>query len=161
MSWHILTVAPQHEFRVRDELHDLGWSALVPVEFRFRKVKRNTKPLPVRSPRVPGYVFADVETWHSLRSVPNWWGIIHSDGRPFRLNDLQISAIEALSVSAAAIPGRWQPGQRIRIKRGALTQLEGIIEVIRRGKPIAAVEMFGKTHRIPVDPEIIERVPYP
>jgi transcription antitermination factor NusG len=161
MTWHILTVAPQREFAVRDELHELGWSALVPVEFRFRKVKRNTKPLPVRSPRVPGYVFADVETWHSLRSVPDWWGIIHSDGRPYRMSEMQISAVEALSVSAAAIPGKWQPGQRIRIKRGALTQLEGIIEVIRKGKPVASVEMFGKTHRVTLDPDIIERVPYP
>jgi transcription antitermination factor NusG len=49
----------------------------------------------------------------------------------------------------------------VRIKKGALAELEGIIEVIRKGRPVASVEMFGKRHQVTLDPEIIERVPYP
>jgi transcription antitermination factor NusG len=163
MAWHILTVAPQREFAVRDELHELGWSALVPVEFRFRRPPRGGKPLPIRKPRLPGYVFADVATWRGLHGLRGWVGSIHSDGGPYRLTGAQVAAVEALSVPVAAIQTetRWRVGEKVRIKRGALAELEGIIEVIRRGKPIAAVEMFGKTHRVALDPDIIERVPYP
>jgi transcription antitermination factor NusG len=160
MAWHILTVAPQSEFKVRDELHELGWSALVPVEFRFRRPPRGGKPLPIRKPRLPGYVFADVATWRGLHGLRGWVGSIHSDGGPYRLTGAQVAAVEALSVPVAAIQTetRWRVGEKVRIKRGALAELEGIIEVIRRGKPVASVEMFGKRHQVTLDPEIIERV---
>jgi transcription antitermination factor NusG len=68
--------------------------------------------------------------------------------------------VEALSVPVAAIQTetRWRVGEKVRIKKGALAELEGIIEVIRKGKPVASVEMFGKRHQVTLDPEIIERV---
>lgn len=153
MSWHILTVAPQAEFKVRDDLHELGLSAVVPVEFRLRKAARNQAPKPLRRARVPGYVFADVDDYHALHNVKGWTGSIAMDGRPYVLTAQQVAAVQALSVplQAMEVGSRWRVGDRIAIKRGAIAELTGIIEIIKRGKARVRVDMLGKQHRNWID----------
>ena len=153
MICHILTTAPQTEFHVRDELHALGYAALVPVEFKWkthafgRKLKA---PCPQKVPRLPGYVFASFDyepNWYELERVRGWTGIIHVDGRPAAIPPSQFAALEALSVPIQAIPSKGRklsPGDRVKIKRGAFAELDAVVETIRKGKVVATVHLFGR-----------------
>lgn len=168
MICHILTTSPQAEFHVRDELHALGHSAVVPVEFKWKTHafgRKLVSPCPQKRPRLPGYVFAafDFEpNWYELEQVRGWTGLIHMDGRPATLTASQFSALEALSVPIQAIREagtRLRPGDRVRIKRGANAELEAIVETIKNGKAVARVSLFGKTHRTTVALDALQSHP--
>lgn len=148
MAWHILLVTPGNEFRVRDELHRKGAWSLVPVEFRLSKGKDQRA---LKRPVLPGYCFAEIENWQildridGLRSRP----VLMMEGRPAPLTQREVNALEVLSRPLMAIrsPGkRLRPGDRIRIKVGAMADLSGCIDrITKAGKAVALVELFGRT----------------
>ena len=151
MAWHILLTTPGNEFKVRDELHRKGAWSLVPVEFRLSK-GRDQRAL--KRPVLPGYCFAEIENWNildridGLRSRP----VLMMEGRPAPLTQREVDAIEVLSRPLMALrsPGkRLRPGDRIRIKVGAMADLSGCIDrITKNGRAVALVEMFGKTSEV-------------
>lgn len=159
MAWHILLTTPGAEFKVRDELHRLGMWSLVPVEFRLSKRKDGR---PLRRPVLPGYCFADIEAFHLLTSIDGLRSrpVMMLDGRPAAMLPREVTALEALSRPLAAIrsPGtRLRPGDRIKIKVGAMADLTACIDrITKRGRAVAIVELMGKRHEISVEPEQVE-----
>lgn len=161
-TWHILTCLPQTEFRARDELHGLGFSALVPVEFRMRQVAK-AKTF-VKRPVVPGYVFVGLSSaadWHQVRKVDGVRLPLRADGRWATLTPKQVSALELLSQPAeywrhAVIGHTYRIGDRIRIRQGAIAELEAVVLSLRGGQIVALTTMFGKEHRVKVSPEHVE-----
>ena len=164
----ILRVSPNSEFRVRDELHKLGLSALVPVEFRSYRVvnksfdRRQITDVDVKHRKLPvirGYVFAglDVHDWASVTAIREVKGALWIDGRPARLTGTQTAALELLSRPAQrANASGWSPGDKVRVRRGAYGELEAIVSQIKRGHVIATVEMMGKLHTVKLNPYQLE-----
>lgn len=159
MAWHILLTSPGAEFKVRDELHRLGAWALVPVEFRLSK-RKDQRPL--KRPVLPGYVFGAIEDWRILANVDGLRSrpVLMLDGRPASMSDREVKALEVLSRPLAALrsPGnRLRPGDRIKIKVGAMADLSACIErITKKGNAVAVFELFGKTHHITVPPDQCE-----
>lgn len=181
MAWHILLTTPGSEFKVRDELHRKGAWALVPVEFRLSK-RKDQRPL--KRPVLPGYVFASIDDWNvlhtpSIRTVrvgPDDFAheagppqpidglrarpIATIDGRPVCLTQKEVDALQVLSRPLAALrmPGnRLRPGDRIKIKVGAMADLNACIErITKKGKAVAVVELFGKTNHVTLTPDQYE-----
>lgn len=157
--WHVIKVAPQREFYVRDEMHDAGMPALVPVRFASRKVRMEPGGIKwVRKAVMPGYVvacFRGPEDWQAVRSIRGYHGVIYVDDKPYRISNDAIPAIAALSVPALALQRdrSIKKGDEIKVKRGAFAELRGIIEDIKKGKVVAVVEMFGKPNRVVLDYE--------
>lgn len=181
MAWHILLTTPGNEFKVRDELHRLGAWALVPVEFRLSKGKDQRT---LKRPVLPGYCFADIGDWsilmqpsirtvrvgendflheagqpaliEGLRARP----VFTLDGRPAELAPREIKALEVLSRPLAALrmPGnRLRPGDRIKIKVGAMADLSACIErITKKGNAVAVFELFGKTNHVTLTPDQFE-----
>ncbi len=156
MSWTILLTTPQSEFRVRDELHRRGLSAYVPVEFRWQRGKAKRI---LRSPVMPGYVFAEVNRWSDLgpdatgraidglRSRP----ALLIEGRPASMTANAVLALQALSqpLTKVARGTRLNIGDRIKIKIGALTDLQAdVARITAKGQPVAVVQLFGKDHTV-------------
>jgi hypothetical protein len=143
------------EFKIRDTLTLSGVSAYVPVEFRLGKHRH--RPIPV----APGYVFAEVEDWGSLRHVEGLRSrpLLMVNGEIATINPAELARIVELSRPLSLYKrdnGRFRPGQRIQIQRGNLIAINAIIDrVTKRGQPIAIVEMLGKKHEIIVTDEMI------
>lgn len=162
MDWTILTCRPQTEFAARDELHGLGFSALVPVEFRMRQVAKATTF--IRRPVLPGYVFVGLTCaadWFQVRKVDGVRLPLQSNGRWATLTPTQVSALESLSQPGehwrrGRIGHAYRLGDRIRIRRGAMAELEAVIASLDGGQIVAVAQMFGKEHRVKVKPEHVE-----
>lgn len=157
MPWHVIRTrgpvfAKFHEFEVRDVLIAADVHALVPVEFRLGRAKQ-----PVRRPRIPGYVFASWETWTdvpwaTLHRMPEVIGVMQQGGRLLTLSQSEVDTLAALSVPLQQrIQGaRYAIGDRIKIKRGALAELPGIVSRIEGAAMWTIIEMMGKTHEVRV-----------
>ena len=151
MAWTILLTQPQMEFRVRDELHRKGAWALVPVEFRLSKGRHQRA---LRRPVLPGYCFAAIEDWNILHRVDGLRGrpVMMIGAAPAQMSQREINAVEVLSWPLAAIRqtgNRLRPGDRIRIKVGAMADLSACIDrITKSGRAVATVELFGKTHAV-------------
>lgn len=170
--WTILLTTPQSEFKVRDELHRRGLSAYVPVEFRWQRGKAKRI---LRQPVIPGYVFADITDWRQLvtrttrtvrigendfihqegmtelidglRSRP----ALEIEGKPAVMAPHAVAALQTLSrpITEAAGGNRIAVGDRIKIKIGALTDLQAdVARITAKGQPVAVVQLFGKDHTV-------------
>lgn len=157
-AWTILTTTPQTEFRARDELHRLGLSALVPVEFRMRQAARMKSF--VRRPVLPGYLFAQIgpDDWSAVRAIDGVRLPLQANGRWCTLSPVQVSALELLSQPAEQrqTGHRYRLGDRIRIRRGAMAELEAVIASLDGGHIVAVAQMFGKEHRVKISPSQME-----
>lgn len=154
MSWTILRSAPVAEFKARDELHRCGLAAYVPVEFQVARYGRGRETVR-RSPIIRGYVFASVplEAWREVAAVREIKGALLVEGRPARLSQTEVDAVELLSrpLHRANRTG-WSPGDRVAIQRGAFATLEGVVRRIERGRVVTALTMFGRVVEVPVAP---------
>ena len=154
-TWVILTTTPQTEFPARDKMIELGIAALVPVEFRMKQ-RAKVKSF-VKRPVLPGYLFACIgpNEWAAVSAIDGVRLPLRVDGRWATLTPLQVSALETLSQPAQQRQGghNYRLGDRIRIRRGAMAQLEAVIASLDGGQIVAVVSMFGKEHRVQVAPE--------
>jgi len=158
LTWTILRSAPCREFRARDELHRLGLSAYVPVEFDVSRFGRGRETIR-KSPIIRGYVFAAVPDshWPTVAAVRDIKGAIMFNGRPARLAQREVDAIELLSRPVERHRGvRWRPGDSVAIRRGAFAALEGVVRRIERGKIITEIHMLGKLCEVPVSADHLE-----
>ena len=147
--WHILLAQPAREFRIRDDLIERGVRALVPVELRLGKGKA---PVALKRALLPGYVFAEIGDWGALSTLDGLRSrpVLAIGATPAALTQREVNALEALSRPLTALRQqgtRLRPGDRIRIKVGAMADLSGAIDrITRAGKAVALLELFGKLH---------------
>jgi hypothetical protein len=158
MAWTVLLTAPQREFKVRDELTLSEVEAYVPVEFRLGK-GRLARAL--KRPVAPGYVFANVSDWGMLRTIDGLRSrpVCLVDSLPVQLTANEVTAIQALSRPLTELSGpthRLRPGERIAIKRNHLATIYALVTRIdKKGRPIATVDMLGKSHDVVVTEDMI------
>lgn len=158
MTWTILRSAPCCEFRARDELHRRGIAAYVPVEFESSRFGRGRETIR-RMPIIRGYVFGFVtpDAWPVLHAIQHIKGAILIDGRPARLRQSEIDAIELLSRPIERRRGvRWRPGDTVQIRRGAFAALDGVVRRIERGKVVTEISMLGKLCEVLIDANQLE-----
>lgn len=153
---NILRCAPCTEFKVRDELHRLGIAALVPVEFTVSKFSRGKEAIR-KSPVVRGYVFASITDWMAISRVRGIKGAVTIDGAPYTLTRSQTDALELLSrpLQRSNRSG-WSPGDKVRVRRGAYTELEAVVQDIKKGKVVVVTSLFGKQMEVTVPAEQLE-----
>lgn len=132
-AWWTLQTSPHTELQVCRHLAALGLEEYVP---EFARVRR-TRPGSVRDRRhhwlFPGYVFfrsaSDAEAWRAVRRVPGVVRVLGDDGVPSLLSDTVIRELRTRIAEGAFVTGpRWQRGERVRIARGPLAQLDAIFE---------------------------------
>ena len=160
MTWFVLRVRSQSEFKVRDELttaYDVP--AMVPRTLALGRTKRGTKSIR-RTALIKGYVFAEdvIPHWQRIRQVTGMislWG--DDDGRrPMILTQVEVDAMDALSKLEDAPRSKYTAGQNLRIKRGAYADLAALFKRLERGKVVIEFEMFGKAFEQRVDEAMVE-----
>jgi transcription antitermination factor NusG len=151
MTWIILkTLPPQFsrcfEFAVRAELIADGYDAIVPERMRYRTNAKGAK-VPRISPLIPGYVFAKVppDAISYAKRIHGVRGVVEFGGNYGTLTSSEVRALRIMGEREDAGPtqSRFKAGQRIRMRRGAWAELQGLIVRLGGGKARVEVELFG------------------
>jgi transcription antitermination factor NusG len=127
--WFALYVRPRHEKTVSRFLHANGWDTFLPLYIRrhvyTHRYKENELPL------FPGYVFCRFNPFKRLPilATPGVLSIVGIGKRPVPLDDAEILAMQAaIHKQLTPQPCEFlQTGQRVRIMRGAMSGIEGVI----------------------------------
>lgn len=127
-KWFALYVKPRHEKMVSRFLHANGWNTFLPLYVRrhvyTHRCKENELPL------FPGYVFCRFNPFNRLPilTARGVLSIVGIGKRPVPIDDAEILALQAAIKHLTPGPCEFlQRGQRVRVMRGALSGIEGII----------------------------------
>lgn len=130
--WYAVHVRSRHEFKVLNRLTVAGIDVFLPVVERLNKWKDRKKL--VSFPLFPGYLFVHIhkiyDTMLAILKTPGvvrFIGII--PGEPEPVPDEQIDSLKRLVESKENLdPYPYlKEGQRVRIKKGPLAGVEGIL----------------------------------
>lgn len=129
MDWFALTVKPQHEKAVAEQLKAKSLEGYVPVYSSRRRWSDRTKVIEL--PLFPRYVFCrfKFEDRPKILSILSVTSIVSFGGSPCPVSDGEIETIRAMVGSGFPIapsPTVYL-GQKVRIVEGALCGLEGIL----------------------------------
>jgi len=128
-AWYALTVKPQHEKAVAEQLHAKSLEEYLPL-YRARR-RWSDRIATVALPLFPRYVFCRFTFDDRLKVLrtPSVLAILSCNGKPCPIDDREIAAIKAMSSSGRPV-WPWpfvSIGQRVRISVGPLEGLEGIL----------------------------------
>ena len=163
MIWIAFTATPQLEFSVAEAIAKLGAEKTIVPSHQARIVK-NGKARSVRRPLAPGYVFAAFHgfealhaAWHALKLVKGLRGAVNFDANSERryslLTPMDVRALYEMRAAEVEETSKHRPGDRVLIRNKLMM---GIVERMARGKVIAIVDMFGKSHTVTVSEDQVE-----
>ncbi|BCB96349.1 transcription termination factor NusG domain protein [Dissulfurispira thermophila] len=163
LYWYAIHVRSRHEFKVLDRLTNAGIDTFLPVVERLSKWKDRKKL--ISFPLFPGYLFVHIhkiyDTMLTILKTPGvvrFIGIIPGDPEP--VPEEQIISLKKLVESKESIdPYPYlKEGQRVRIKRGPLKGVEGIL-VKRPGQHILvlSVDILRQGVSIKIDASDVEK----
>lgn len=164
LFWYAVHVRSRHEFRVLERLTKAGIEAFLPVVARLRRWKDRKKM--VEFPVFAGYLFVHIKkSCEEMLAVLKTNGVVRFlgmvPGEPEMVPDDQIISLQRLVESKEAIdPYPYlREGQRVRIRRGPLKAVEGIL-VQRPGHHIlvVSVDILRQGVSLKIDASEVEAV---
>ena len=164
-KWHVLWTRSHSEQLVHDQLAAKGFQLFFPmidVWTRRKGIRRRS-----RVPMFPGYLFLQhAMDEQSYFAVARTRGLVRLLGegwdRLAAVSDREMETIRRVELSG--LPASHYPflreGQRVRITRGLLTNIEGIFV---RGKPhkglfVIAIDLLQRSVAVDVDAAMVEAV---
>jgi transcription antitermination factor NusG len=164
--WHVLWTRSHCEQLVHDQLATNHFEVFMP-KFNAWARRAGNRSLS-GTPLFPGYLFLrhalDKESYLEVRKARGLVTILGERwDRPATLPDSEIEAIRRLA--GAKVPTVAHPylkeGARIRITRGALAGIEGILLKLRmnRGLLVLSVNLLQRSVAVEVDCTTVEPVP--
>ena len=156
--WYALTVRHQHERQVERLLRMQGWETLLPV-YRTRR-QWSDRMKEVEAPLFSGYVFCRFALREKPRveDTPGVARIVKFRGVAAPIDDREIDDIRAMAQSGARL-SPWpylKAGDRVRVERGPLRGLEGIL--LRQGSEarlVVGVDLLQRSIAAEVDPAMV------
>ena len=157
-AWHVLWTHSHREQLVHDHLAEKGFHVLLPKVNVWARQFGTRRLAP--SPMFPGYLFLhhamDKASYLEVRKVR---GLVRVLGERWDqlevVPDREIEAIQ--TVLRARLPILLHPylreGQRVRIKRGPLTDIEGILVRLNphKGLLVLSVNLLRRSVAVQVD----------
>ncbi|MDH4164413.1 MAG: UpxY family transcription antiterminator [Nitrospirota bacterium] len=161
-SWYAVHTKARHEFLVADHLTGAGIEFLLPSVVVTRKWKDRNKR--VRFPLFPGYLFVHLEQDHTSRlAVLKTKGVVRLlgtvPGEPETVPDEQIDALKRIIESELPLdPYPYlHEGQRVRIKRGPLSGVEGIlIKKTDQSLFVLSIDIIRQSTSVTIDASEVE-----
>lgn len=160
LKWFAIQVRSRYESRVANALQQKEIESLLPCE-RVRKQwcdRVHVKDVPL----FPGYVFGrfDVRKRMPVLVTPGVYSIVGYAKEPTPIPPDEISAIRTIMESAWAVRPwpYFTVGQKVRIERGPLYGLEGVLVQIRSSwRVVVSVELIQRSISVEVDSSMLER----
>ena len=162
LAWYVIYTRSRHEKVVAEQLWQKGIECFLPLYEKVSKWKDRRKL--VQLPLFPGYLFVRTnitERRLDILKVPSVVGIVGSAGRPEPIEAAQIKAVQNLALRK--IPLDPHPylatGQRVRITRGSLNGLEGILlEKRNRFRLVLSIDLIRQSVACEVDASDVEAI---
>jgi transcription antitermination factor NusG len=163
-SWYALYTRHQHEKMVNQVLTNKGFNTFLPLYATTHAWKDRTKALSL--PLFPCYVFlkGGIERRLQIITTPGIYGLVSIAGQPAAIPDIEIEAIRRVVNSGARVEAHpfLKCGNRVRVKCGPLTGIEGIL--VRKkniSRLVLSVEILGTAAAIEVSTFQVEAVSVP
>jgi transcription antitermination factor NusG len=152
--WFAVQVRSRQEKLVAGALRDKGYEQFLPVYESRRKWSDREKKVEV--PLFPGYLFCrfNPECRLPVLTTPGVLAVLGTAKKPTPVDPLEIARIAAIVTSG--IPAEpWpylQVGQMVRIGRGVLTGLDGLlIEFRNRSRLVVSVMLLQRSVAVEID----------
>ncbi|TAN45237.1 MAG: UpxY family transcription antiterminator [Nitrospirae bacterium] len=162
--WFAVHVKSRHEFKVQERLAKSGIEVFLPVVERLSKWKDRKKL--VEFPMFNGYLFVHIHRAHGAMltvlktpGVARFIGLTPGDPEP--VPDEQIESLKKVVENKEAIdPYPYlKEGNRVRIKRGALSGVEGLL-VQKAGQHllVLSVDLLQQGISLKIDSSEVEPI---
>ena len=154
VQWFALVVRSQHEKMVASVLHSKGYEEFLPLYSVKRRWSDRIKQLEL--PLFPGYVFCRFDLNHRLPILitPGVILIVGAGKLPLPVDESEIAALQSI-VKSGLETEPWpylKVGQRVRIERGALEGVEGILTSIKKPfRLVVSVTLLQRSVAVEVD----------
>jgi len=159
--WYALYTCARHEKRVAEQIEQRRLSCFLPLYRSVRRWKDRRKELQLAV--FPGYVFVHMplSSKRQVLEVPGVVQLVSFNGKPAALPADEIEALKSrLSSDAKAEPHPYlRAGKKVRVQRGPLQGLEGVI--LRRKdrcRLIFSIELIQRSLAIEVDEADLEAI---
>ena len=153
-QWFALLVKSQHERSVATALHGKGYEQFLPLYSVNRRWSDRIKQLAL--PLFPGYVFCrfDINKRLGVLVTPGVLHVVGAGKVPLPVNDGEIEAIRSI-VQSGLQAEPWpflRLGQRVRIERGSLEGVEGILLAVKKPyRLIVSVTLLQRSVAVELD----------
>ncbi len=162
--WYAVHVKPHHEFQVLERLAGPGIETFLPSIERLSKWTDRNKL--VQLPLFPGYLFVHVDNSYSARmAVLKTKGIVRIlgtlPGEPEPVPEEQVLSLKkAIEAGAVLDPYPYlHEGERVRIKRGPLAGVEGIlVEKTGLHKLVLSVDIISQSTAVTIEAGDVEAI---
>ena len=164
-QWYALYTKPRMELQVNSLLEQRGVHTYLPL---IRMPKKGAPRLRVEQPFFPCYLFANIDFETISRSSVNWMpgmrGIISFCGEPAAVDESIINVIRARLSSTETHrqkgDGRFQPGDRVRIKEGILKDMEAIFDeaISASGRVRILLNILSRQTVCEIETEYLEKI---
>ena len=162
--WYAVHVKSRHEFQVYEKLTGAGINTFLPTIKRLSKWNDRNKL--ISFPLFPGYLFVYIHNNHNTRitilknkSVVSILGT--KTGEPEAVPEEQINSL--MKIIDAGMNLDYYPylqeGQRIRIKRGPLSGVEGLlVEKTGQHKLVMSVDILKQSTSVTIQASDVENI---
>jgi transcription antitermination factor NusG len=158
-DWYAIYTRHQHEKTVAESLSNNGIEVFLPQYSSARQWKDRTKHLLM--PLFPCYVFlhGSLDRRVKVLSTPGVYFIVGNGGQPAAIHETEIEAIRKAVTSGLRVEPYpfLQCGDRVRVKAGPLSGIEGIL--IRKKSSfriVLSAELLQKSMAVEVDASSVE-----
>jgi len=159
--WYAACTRANHEKNVAQQLSERSVEHFLPL---YESVRRWTdRRMHLQMPLFPGYVFVRLDLRDRLRALqlPSVARLVSFNGAPAALPEAEIEALKAgLECGVQAVPHPYlKAGRRVRITRGPLEGLEGIvIRKKNRLRFVISLDLIQRSIQLEIDASSVEPV---
>ncbi|HET6142882.1 MAG TPA: transcription termination/antitermination NusG family protein [Candidatus Acidoferrales bacterium] len=127
--WFALQTLPRHEKRVRERLEYSGIHCFLPIYTKSNRWKNGCTAL-IEFPLFPSYMFVEITVQECGRLLvdPGVTRVIGAGRNPVAIPESEIQALQhAMRVGSLQPHDYLAAGQKVRIKKGPLLDLTGVL----------------------------------
>lgn len=164
LNWYCIYVKSRHEFKVFERLTKAGIEVFLPVVERLRRWKDRKKL--VKFPLFPGYLFVYMnKSYELMLRVLKTPGVVdflkNSSGEPEPVPEEEIIPLRKAVESGKEIDSYpyLKEGQQVRIKRGPLAGVRGILKKKEKQHYlILSIHILQRSISVKIDASEVELV---
>jgi transcriptional antiterminator NusG len=157
LSWYALRTRSNYEKIAATFLEARGFEQFLPLYLAPKR--RSDRVIESRIALFPGYLFCRFDGRYRtpILSAVGVVSIVAFGGKPAQIDDMEIEAIrKALGSGQNLEPYPYlREGQKIRIEKGPLQSLEGILVKKRGWRIVISVELLRRAVAVEIDPAVI------
>ncbi len=157
LPWFALQVKPRREKVIATILRNKGFEQFLPLYVSRRAWSDRIAKVEV--PLFPGYVFCRFDPERPrlpIVTTPGVMDVVGIGGRPAPIAEQEIEVIQTIvSSGRAALPWPYlEVGKRVRIERGALAGVEGVlVETKKQHRVVVSVSLLQRSVAVEVERE--------